>query len=414
MGALQESHISDERIAEYITELQDFSRSHGIPFGQPEDVARLVTELRSSKVFASEFGSMIRSIALREGFKASEFELLTVVTVAWGGVLKDDLSNEPPSGIKELRSVIQDLLRHGTIRTLVPIEAPADKSEENDELVSSIPPGQELARTSQIREFPSFKPFVAIAVDEERHRGASGNFRIHGYPSETDEIAQTRKVDLRAGKIIAAGLTGLVIALLCSVGSLPVYRARVSVNLPATGTAEKSQTRIDAGSPAYAVVSGELPGQVSELLLERPHPNPILRQDVLSRGMRELHLGGNQTILYADLVAETARQVKVRRLISPHVYEITCESWSAQLATTFCNELLGMLDRQPQSQSPSSRGTGLAHTIDEAVGPGVQVYPHWYWQSLAGLVIGCLAAVLLGFLKRAEPEPDSHEADSSQ
>jgi hypothetical protein len=255
---------------------------------------------------------------------------------------------------------------------------------------------------------------AAIAVDEERHRAASVNFRIHGYPSEADGIAPTRKVDLSAGKIIAAGLTGLVIALLCTVASLPVYRARVSINLPATGTAEKNQTRIDAGSPAYAVVSGELPGQVSELLLERPHPNPILKQDVLSRGMRELHLGGNQTILYADLVAETARQVKVRRLISPHVYEITCESWSAQLATTFCNELLGMLDPQPKSQSPSSRGTGLAHTIDEAVGPGVQVYPHWYWQSLAGLVIGCLAAVLLGVLKRAEPEADSHEADGSQ
>ena len=413
MGALQESHISDDRIAEYITELQEFSRSHGIPFGQPDDVVRLVTELRSSKVFASEFGSMIRSIALREGFKASEFELLTVVAAAWGGVLKDDLSNEPPPGIKELRSVIQDLLRHGTIRTLVPIEPPADKSDkENDELVSSIPQGQELARTSQLREFPSFRPLAAIAVDEERHRGASGNFRIHGYPSETDGIAQTRKVDLSAGKIIAAGLTGLVVALLWTVASLPVYRARVSVNLPATD--EKSQTRIDAGSPAYAVVSGELPGQVSELLLGRPHPNPLLKQDVLSRGMRELHLGGNQTILYADLVAETARQVKVRRLISPHVYEITCESWSAQLATTFCNELLGVLGQQPQSQSPSSRGTALARTIDEAVGPGVQVYPHWYWQSFAGLVIGCLAAVLLGFLKRAEPEADSHEADSSQ
>src|ERR1700710_504403 len=105
MAAFPETRISDDRFAEYISELHEFSGSHRIPFGQPGDIAGLLRGLRSSSAFASEFGSMIRSIVLRERFQASEFELMTVVAVAWGDVPNGDLSNQLPPSIEELRGI---------------------------------------------------------------------------------------------------------------------------------------------------------------------------------------------------------------------------------------------------------------------------------------------------------------------
>jgi hypothetical protein len=140
---------------------------------------------------------------------------------------------------------------------------------------------------------------------------------------------------------------------------------------------------------------------VAERLLAQPH-KPILRQDVLSRGLRALHLGGNETILYANLVAETARQVKVTHLQPQNLYAITCDSWSAQFAATFCNELTDSLNDQPSGGAISTAEP--ARTIDAALGPGKQIYPRWYLIGSLGLAIGCLVGVLLGFVQRPLPQ----------
>ncbi len=118
------------------------------------------------------------------------------------------------------------------------------------------------------------------------------------------------------------------------------------------------------------------------------------------RGMRVLHLGGNETILYADLVAQTARRVKVKHLQPQNLYAITCDSWSAQFAATFCNELTDALNDQP-----SGAISEPARTIDAALRPGKEVYPRWYLLGFTGLTDGCLAGVLLAFIRRPESKP---------
>jgi hypothetical protein len=209
----------------------------------------------------------------------------------------------------------------------------------------------------------------------------------------TDAVPAKRP-EPRAAEIVAEALIGLVVVLLCSAGSLPVYRARVSVYLPSANAGVTSY-----GSQDAALMSGELTKQVAERMLERPHAKPILRQDMISRGMRLLHLGGNETILYADLVAQTAHRVKVTHLQPQNLYAITCDSWSAQFAATFCNELTDLLNDQVGG------GAERARTIDAALRPGREVYPHWYLLGSAGLADGCLVGVLLGFRRRPMLKP---------
>jgi hypothetical protein len=210
------------------------------------------------------------------------------------------------------------------------------------------------------------------------------------------------------------GLVGLMTALLFSVGSLPVYRARVSVYLPSTiaGATDPSANAssslpgvLHSGSRGESLLNGGLTEEVAQRLLARPHTEPILRQDVLSRGMRDLNFGGSETILYADLVAETARQVKVTYLQPQNLYEVTCDSWSAQFAAIFCNQLTDSLVDQPSAATSSQEGTEPARIVDAASPAGSLVYPHWYLQGFAGLAGGCLVGVLLGFVKRPGSKP---------
>jgi hypothetical protein len=205
-----------------------------------------------------------------------------------------------------------------------------------------------------------------------------------------------------------------VTALLFSVGSLPVYRARVSVYLPSTiaGATDPSANAsgslpgvLHSGSRGESLLNGGLTEKVAQRLLAQPHTEPILRQDVLSRGMRDLRLGGNETILYADLVAETARQVKVTHLQPQNLYAVTCDSWSAQFAATFCNKLTDSLVDQSPAAIPTQEGAEPARIVDAASQAGSLIYPHWYIQGSAGLAGGCLVGVLLGFVKRSGSKP---------
>jgi hypothetical protein len=116
--------------------------------------------------------------------------------------------------------------------------------------------------------------------------------------------------------------------------------------------------------------------------------------------MRDLRLGGRESILYAELVAETAQQVKVRQLQPTNFYEITCDSWSSQFAATFCNELTSVLEEQPGGAISSQPGIQPARPVDAALGPGIRIYPHWSLSGLAGVVCGSLVGVIVGFVRR--------------
>ena len=455
MAAVSEFALSDDRFEEYVGELHEFSAAHRIPCGKPEDLKRLLGTVLQSPDFASEFGSMVRSIVLREHFEISHADLLNVIVIAWAGVPAANPPDGLPVVVEDLRVVVEELLRRGTLGKPEPVpptktdaEEEVDKAPDVDDTireleqaspdvqmyrqllklqddhqprpadpqksVTRIDSGTRKAAASpappEPERFPtaasSARRPVALTPSEQPVAAEPGRMRpFHdsGFLQSSIDVpppAKLRRLQPSPIEILATSLTGLVVALLFTVGSLPVYRTHASVDLPPSpGT---SDTSADAGYLARRLTSGDLTTQVSKYFLDRPHPSPLLKQDALSRGMRDLKMGGTETILYADLVVDTAHRVHVRRLEASDVYEVTCDSWNAQFATTFCNQLLSALFNPAQNTGSSARTPSTPHPIDAAVGPGVQIYPHWYLQGLAGLVVGCLAGFALGFVKRAE------------
>jgi hypothetical protein len=464
-----------DRFAEYVAELHELGDSHRLPYGKPKDLVRLVEAFQNSEIFAVDFGCVMRSIVLREHFKASESELLTLVAVAWAGVEPDNSTPQLLEVIQELRGILhkslaQKVLGHHSER---PFSASSELSEEGPELSPNLPDmtAERKMKSPDVQMKPSpllpqdsgeiRRSAAEYSVSEERHapsqnrlprppgatlrepepgrssqtvplngawqrrmpgkedrrksdrRKSSDHPPIYGSGS-TGQISSTRRLKPSAPEILAMGLAGLMTALLFSVGSLPIYRARVSVYLPST-TAGMTDSQANAsssspgvlysGSRGESLLNGGLTEKVAQRLLAQPHSDAVVRQDVLSRGMRELHLGGNETILYADLVAETAAQVKVTHLPPQDLYAVTCDSWSAQFAAIFCNQLTGSLIDQPSAAIPSPEGTEHARIVDAASQPGSPVYPRWYLQGFVGLASGCLIGVLLGFVKRPELRP---------
>ena len=449
-GHIPQMAVAD-RFTEYVAELHELSDSHRLPHGNPEDLVRLLEAFQNSQIFATDFGCAMRSIVLREHFKASETELLTLVAVAWAGKEPDESTPQLSYVIQEVRGILHKSLAQKVLtrRTIGPASTSAEGSEEAPDVPSDLPdttrdssemqPSTAVDSAAIRRDAPAqdskpSSPVGTLRDPEPAHSGQDvpphqpRERRVAGkkdrrksldYPftfglSTTTEISPPRRLEPSAAEIVAMGLVGLMAALLFSVASLPIYRARVSVYLPSTVAAatdpgtnasSSSPAALHSGSRGESLLNGELTEKVSQRLLARPHTEPILRQDVVSRGMRDLKMGGNETILYADLVAETARQVKVTHLKPQNIYEVTCDSWSAQFAATFCNELTASLVDQPSAAISSQEGIEPARIVDAASQAGSLIYPHWYLQGLAGLAGGCLVGVLLGFVKRPASKP---------
>jgi hypothetical protein len=440
-----------DRFTEYVAELHELSDSHRLPHGNPEDLVRLLEAFQNSQIFATDFGCVMRSIVLREHFKASETELLTLVAVAWAGKEPDESTPQLSYVIQEVRGILHKSLAQKVLtrRTIAPASNSTEVSEEAPDVSSDLPdptldsgdmqhstavdpasiqrdaPAQDSKPSSPsgaLREPEPSHSSQDVQPREPRERRVTGKRdrrKSLDYPftfglSTTSEISPARRLEPSAAEILAMGLVGLMAALLFSVASLPIYRARVSVYLPPTiagatdlgaNASPSLPGELHSGSRGESLLKGELTEKVAQRLLAQPHTEPILRQDALSRGMRDLKMGGNETILYADLVAETVRQVKVTHLQPQNLYEVTCDSWSAQFAATFCNELTGSLVDQPSAATSSQQGVEPARIVDAASQAGNLIYPHWYLQGSAGLAGGCLVGVLLGFVKRSGSKP---------
>jgi hypothetical protein len=425
-------HIEPDRFAEYIQELREFSDTQRHPWGKPEDLLQLSEALQNSEAFATDFCSLIRSIVFRERCQVSESQLLTLVVVAWGGENADvsaDVSKDKLSSlIQKLQSILRGVARGGAIG---PNTLPSVGPE--------VPPKLSANFGETIREIEDISPDVQLyrqllkIQDKKEERSGAGQRLVpvqratsapgdHSGPSGSrDGNVSDRRFQPSAVEILAMGLAGLVVALLLNLGSLPVYRSRVSVYLPPPIAGATNPLASDNGSASTSLRSGpqdasslsrELIEKVAVRLLALPQQNTLLRQDALSRGMRDLHLGGSEPLLYADLVVQTAFRVKVRQLPSTNIYEITCDSWSPRFATTFCNELIDVLDQQLGGALSSRRGIGSARIVDSAIDPGIQVYPRWYLQGFTGLLAGCLVGVSVGFVKR-NPEQGVQEMQDS-
>jgi hypothetical protein len=453
-----------EQFAEYVREFREFSETYRVPCGRPENLHNLLQSLKTDQVFSEDFESMIRVVVLRERFLVTPSELVVLVTVAWGGAEIHRPTQELQSVLLELESILR-VLKDSASKSEMPVivsaeAATIETSGGVDDTSSGLKESREdsepvptafgfeshaakqdateleeaskskaraandheevLAETQMKHEQESGHEDSSLhlgwerSVQEKEHTGSSLSVQASGYHTNTEASAIQSRVPTLT-EVLALGLAGLVAALLVMTPSIPVYRARVSVYLPSQPTAMADQSGSNAANMRGSISSseeellrsGKLTEQVTKRFLLQAYPNPMFRQDVLSRGLRDLHIGGRDTILYATLVVETARRVKVRQLQTQGLYEITCDSWSSQFAAAFCNELGKVMDQQLLELPGSQLRANPTHKSDTAVGPGIQILPHWYLGGAIGFAGGCLIAALLGLVKPRRSAPIS-------
>ena len=144
---------------------------------------------------------------------------------------------------------------------------------------------------------------------------------------------------------IASGCAGL----LAHLTTQPTYRTRTSLDIQSLNSDFMNLHSVDqtAATPTDTLVQTQIKLLESDSLLDRvkirltaqAHPDYILRDDLLSRLQRALHLGGTKRIAYAALLDETAEGVKIKPMGITQLVEVTCDSWDAKFAASFCNTL---------------------------------------------------------------------------
>lgn len=159
--------------------------------------------------------------------------------------------------------------------------------------------------------------------------------------------------------ILGCAVLGLLLALAAGVGSQPLYRTRTSLEIKSlngdfmdrrsvapTGDNSAPDSDVNLQTQIKLLQSETLAQDVSRRLMKEPHPEFVERQDAVSRIARSLHLPSSGPIAYATLVADAADRVKVKPLGLTRLVEITCDSYDAALAATYCNTLTSAFESE--------------------------------------------------------------------
>ncbi len=154
------------------------------------------------------------------------------------------------------------------------------------------------------------------------------------------------------GLIALCAFVGILLALLAGVTSEPLYRTRTSLEIKSlngdfldmrsvapTGDNSSPDSDTNLQTQIKLLESDTLAKDVSDRLMSAPHPAFLQRQDLIAKAERALHLPGSKPLSYATLVADTANRVKVKPLGLTRLIEVTCDSYDAKFAATYCNTL---------------------------------------------------------------------------
>ena len=160
-------------------------------------------------------------------------------------------------------------------------------------------------------------------------------------------------------RIFLSACAGCLLALLLGVATLPLFTTRTSLDIRSlnndfmdmrsvapTGNNSAADSDTNLQTQIKLLQSDSLIQEVTRKLLTQPHPASIPKDDLLSRVLRNFHLGGSETLPYTKLVEDTAKRVKVKPLGLTRLVEVTCESYDPKFAAMFCNTLTQTFEEQ--------------------------------------------------------------------
>jgi succinoglycan biosynthesis transport protein ExoP len=160
--------------------------------------------------------------------------------------------------------------------------------------------------------------------------------------------------------ILATAVIGALLGFLITVPTLPVYRARTSLDIQNLNSDFMNMkdvaptARNDGNNSSESYVQTEikllqsdtLRARAVKRLLSAEYPDSLTRDDLLSEVKQFLHLPGNRLLSKTDLVKDAAKNVVIKPLGVTRLVEITCDSWNAKFAADFCNVLTSEFSEQ--------------------------------------------------------------------
>ncbi len=99
------------RFAPYVQELHEFFASHGMHFGDLEDLREFSRKLEAPGPFSSELSSMVRSVIFRERGTVPRSELLALVAVSIAGPSVGKVTAEANEPVSQLTDFIAGVVR---------------------------------------------------------------------------------------------------------------------------------------------------------------------------------------------------------------------------------------------------------------------------------------------------------------
>ena len=211
--------------------------------------------------------------------------------------------------------------------------------------------------------------------------GRSGVSGTRGYNLSSPSASEPRTASLVADYsrtlkrsrrvIILCAVVGVGASFLLGLTSLPVYRARTSIEIQSINgdfldmravapTAGGTSADQDVQTQIKLLQSDSLRDRVVAHLQSQSHPASIERRDLLSDLKRWLHISRSEPLAYDDLIAQTAKSVTVKPLGVTRLVEITCDSWSSEFASKFCNAMVSEYRESDQE----TRSSEAAKTSD--------------------------------------------------
>jgi len=160
-------------------------------------------------------------------------------------------------------------------------------------------------------------------------------------------------------RIAVFALIGACLALLVSLATQPVYRARTSLDIQNLNV-DFMNMRAVATTGQVGPASGEVYIQTEIKLLQS---DTLLRRTVsrmtpeaeqvtsaptslLFTLRRALHLPGSEPHSPREIVDYTAKSIAVKPLGLTRLVEVTCDAWDAKFAADFCNALTAEFQQQ--------------------------------------------------------------------
>ena len=204
--------MNAEHLGTYVGELREFSASHGVAYGSPEDLQGLLAALEARGTFSEECTSMLRSVVYREQGEADATVLLTLLRCAWGGAAEPDGGSPQDETVVRLRGFVCGAMRAPQIGMSEPVGEDRLSEGSTSEPVRRITAGEAESFASIAEEHTAAATLLEVDRCAESARQALSRIEtaLGELEARSFEVRLYRELLQQRETRLAAGVSGEV------------------------------------------------------------------------------------------------------------------------------------------------------------------------------------------------------------